>query len=168
MLTTGEFQRERERERGGRPYPLIRGPRLGSSFKTHARLLSSGFCRRVYASLASRQRTRSSRTDVGPLCRGPRLFVYVSRPRLMALVRTLPPPPLHLRPDVLHLWNILKSPFRLDARSLDRPIPPPPCIFIFHLAFPLVIRDTRMYLYTLYHCIEMKIFASCINGESPR
>lgn len=104
---------------------MILGPRLGSSFKTHARLLSSGFCRRVYASLASRQRTRSSRTDVGPLCRGPRLFVYVSRPRLMALVRTLPPPPLHLRPDVLHLWNILKSPFRLDARSLDRPIPPP-------------------------------------------
>lgn len=63
-------------------------------FKAQACLLSSGFYRHVYASLASvlrlfalQKTTRTTtttttmkrrRTDVGSLCCGPRLFVYVS------------------------------------------------------------------------------------------
>lgn len=102
MLTTREFQRRRGPLISSRRVREIpRGPsrREGKGrgqtwFKTHACLLSSGFYRRVYAFSAS-ERTSSFRIaeddddddekkedeedcDVGSLCRGPRLFVYVS------------------------------------------------------------------------------------------
>lgn len=182
MLTTGEFQRRRG--------PLIRWWWEGKAgvrarFKTHAccllakqRLLPARL--RVFGLRALRlssltlpkttkTTTTTTTTDVGSLCRGPRLFVYVSR-RLMALVLrasfslllSFPPSSFLLssplpscRPissllchsfpflfllfepasrnrshsNILHLWNILKSPFHQAQRSA------------INRLFPLLLRD---------------------------
>ena len=174
MLTTGEFQRRRG--------PLIRAAVVGrkgggpsrARFKTHACLLSSGFCRRVYASSASerfvsRIAEDDEDNDDDDWCRFALPWATALRLRLatidgpratwlsFSLLRSFPPSSFHLpsqhllaprRPscpsprryfiplltllplsepasrnrsysNILHLWNILKSPFHSSSTAVS-------------------------------------------------